>query len=226
MGTSAPVRELTAADAQAAGSALALAFETDPHMLWIFRDASRRLSRLQRMWTTLIERTWFDRGSCHILEHQAGACVWLPPGSWQMNLAAQARLLPPLAGAIRDALPRLLRVHFFNDQKHPHQPGHWYLATIGVAPDWQGRGYGHALLAPVLRRCDQDRIPAYLEATSPRNRAFYERNGFEVIEQCTYANGAITTWRMWREPRLSRDVHPGTFPEAAVKPATLQDYST
>jgi hypothetical protein len=46
---------------------------------------------------------------------------------------------------------------------------------------------------------------AYLEATSPRNRAFYERNGFEVIEQCTYARGAITTWRMWREPIRSHD---------------------
>ena len=181
------MRELAAADAHAAGSALALAFETDPHMLWIFRDASRRLSRLQRMWTTLIERTWLERANCHILEHQAGACVWLPPDSWQMSLAAQARLLPPLAGAIRDALPRLLRVHFFNDHKHPREPAHWYLATIGVAPAWQGRGYGQALLEPVLRRCDQDRVPAYLEATSPRNRAFYERNGFEVIEQCTYA---------------------------------------
>jgi ribosomal protein S18 acetylase RimI-like enzyme len=196
------VRELTVADAQAAGSVLALAFETDPHMQWIFRDASRRMSRLQRMWTTLIERTWIERGSCHILEHQA-ACVWLPPDSWQMSLAAQAQLLPPLTGAVRDALPRLLKVHFFNDRKHPRAPAHWYLATVGVAPAWQGRGYGQALLKPVLRRCDQDRVPAYLEATSPRNRAFYERNGFEVIEQCTYAGGAITTWRMWREPTRS-----------------------
>ena len=173
------VRELTATDAQAAGSVLALAFETDPHMQWIFRDASRRLSRLQRMWTTLIERTWLERGSCHILEHQA-ACIWLPPDSWQMNLITQAQLLPPLTGTVRDALPRLLRVHFFNDHKHPREPAHWYLATIGVAPAWQGRGYGQALLEPILNRCDRDREPAYLEATSPRNRAFYERNGFEV----------------------------------------------
>ena len=160
------------------------------------------------MWTMLIARTWLERGSCHILDRQAGACVWLPPGGWQMSPAAQAKLLPPLAGAIRDALPRLLKVHFFNDYKHPREPPHWYLVTIGVAPAWQGRGYGQALLEPVLGRCDQDRVPAYLEATSPRNRAFYERNGFEVIEQCTYARGAVTTWRMWREPIRSPSSSP------------------
>jgi len=38
------VRELTAADAHAAGSALALAFETDPHMQWIFHDSGQRLA--------------------------------------------------------------------------------------------------------------------------------------------------------------------------------------
>ena len=199
------VQELSAADVHAAGSALALAFETDPHMQWIFHDTARRLARLQRMWTMLIERAWLERGSCHILEYQAGACIWLPPDDWQMSLAAQARTVLPLAASIRDGLRRLLWVHFFNDHKHPREPAHWYLATIGVAPAWQGRGYGQALLEPVLRRCDQDRVPAYLEATSPRNRAFYERNGFEAIERCTYARGAITTWRMWREPTSSHD---------------------
>ena len=202
------VRALTAADARGAGSVLALAFESDPHMQWIFRDASRRLGRLQRMWTTLLERTWLERANCYVLERHAGACVWLPPDGWQLSLAAQAQLLAPLAGAVRDALPRLVRAHSFNAHKHPHRPAHWYLATIGVAPALQCRAYGQALLEPGLRRCERDGVGAYLEASSPRNRAFYERNGFEVIEQCTYVGGALTTWRMWREPVLSSSHRP------------------
>jgi GNAT superfamily N-acetyltransferase len=181
------VRELAPADAQAAAFALALAFDHDPHMRWIFRDDRRRLSRLARMWATLIERMWLEHGGCYVLKQNAGAAVWLPPDSWLISPAAQAQLVVPLLGATRDALPRLLRVHFFNDRKHPRQPAHWYLATTGVMPAWQARGYGQALLRPALERCDRNRVPAYLEATTPRNRAFYERNGFKVVEECTYA---------------------------------------
>jgi len=92
------------------------------------------------MWAMLIERAWVQRGSCHVLEHQADACVWLPPDDWQISLAAKARMLLPLAAAIRDALPRLLWVHFFNGHKHPREPAHWYLATIGEAPACRAAG--------------------------------------------------------------------------------------
>jgi hypothetical protein len=139
------VRELVAGDAHAAGSALALAFETDPHMQWIFHDAGRRLARLQRMWTTLIERAWLERGSCHILEHGAGACIWLPPDGWQMSLAAQARMLPPLAAAIRDALPRLLGCIFSTTTSIHASPrtGIWRRSA------WRRRGRA----AGTARRC-------------------------------------------------------------------------
>jgi GNAT superfamily N-acetyltransferase len=170
-------------------------------------------SRLARMWASLIERTWLEHGGCYELKPHAGAAVWLPLDSWLISPAAQAQLVAPLLGATRDALPRVLRVHFFNDHKHPRQPAHWYLATTGVMPAWQARGYGQASVRPAVERCDRDRLPAYLEATTPRNRAFYERNGFEVVEECTYAAGAVTTWRMWREPMQStvRPLHERTL---------------
>jgi RimJ/RimL family protein N-acetyltransferase len=60
---------------------------------------------------------------------------------------------------------------------HPQEP-HWYLPLLGVDPMKQGRGYGSALLVHALERCDRDRLPAYLEASSPRNKALYERHGF------------------------------------------------
>jgi hypothetical protein len=37
------------------------------------------------------------------------------------------------------------------------------------------------LLRHALERCDRDRLPAYLDATSPRNRALYARHGFEEL---------------------------------------------
>ena len=35
-------------------------------------------------------------------------------------------------------------------------------------------------MRPVPERCNDKKIPAYPEATSPRNRALYQRHGFEA----------------------------------------------
>ena len=53
----------------------------------------------------------------------------------------------------------------------------------------------------MLERCDTDRAPAYLEASSARSRGLYERNGFEAVEECRYAEDGPPLWRMWREPK-------------------------
>jgi GNAT superfamily N-acetyltransferase len=86
------------------------------------------------------------------------------------------------------------------EKKHPHEQ-HYYLPIIGVAPDWQGKGFGGALLRPILDRCDSKGLPAYLEASSMRSRALYERHGFELVEELKVAEDAPPLWRMWREPK-------------------------
>jgi GNAT superfamily N-acetyltransferase len=83
----------------------------------------------------------------------------------------------------------------------PEHPPHYYLPFLGVDPPWQGRGLGGALLAPVLQRCDRESVPAYLEASTARNRALYERHAFAVTEEFKLARDAPMQWRMWRAPR-------------------------
>ncbi len=97
-------------------------------------------------------------------------------------------------------MPRILRVLAFLDTKHPHEP-HYYLPFLGVEPASQGRGIGSALMRPILERCDREGMPAYLEASSERNRALYERHGFELIEEVRLPGGGPPMWRMWREAR-------------------------
>lgn len=180
---------------------LALAFASDPHFAWIVRDERIRLARLERSFAIFIRRLWLppDQGFVH--ERLVGAALWLPPDRWHVSLLTQLRLGPATTWALRGDTPRLLRALNFIERRHPRQPPHWYLPIVGVAPAWQGRGYGAALLRPVLDRCDRERTPAYLEASTPRNRALYERHGFEVVEESTYASDAPPMWRMWRPPR-------------------------
>jgi arginine/ornithine N-succinyltransferase beta subunit len=53
----------------------------------------------------------------------------------------------------------------------------------------------------MLARADDEGMPAYHEATSPRNRALYERHGYVDQGAFTLPDGGPTLWRMWREPR-------------------------
>jgi hypothetical protein len=54
-------------------------------------------------------------------------------------------------------------------------------------------------MAPLLERCDRDSAPVYLEATSDRNRALYERHGFRAHGDIRLPDGP-SLWRMWRDP--------------------------
>jgi hypothetical protein len=53
----------------------------------------------------------------------------------------------------------------------------------------------------MLARADREGVPAYHEATSPRNRALYERHGYVNQGEFVLPDGGPTLWRMWREPR-------------------------
>ena len=82
--------------------------------------------------------------------------------------------------------------------QRPSEP-HWHLALHGVDPLHQGLGLGSALLAPVLDACDQQSLPAYLEATNDASVPFYTRHGFEV-RGVIQAGTSPRLWAMQRDP--------------------------
>ncbi|HVE68616.1 MAG TPA: GNAT family N-acetyltransferase [Solirubrobacteraceae bacterium] len=178
---------------------LAAAFYDDPVGGWVYRDDGRRLARLEALFALSHRRVWQRHDEVWVTEHDAGAAVWMPPGTAKTGTWEDLRLMPPtIRSAGRDSV-RLLRLLSAFDKKHPHEREHWYLPFVGVTPEYQGRGFGAALLRRVLDRCDADGTPAYLEASAPRNRALYERHGFVVREEIRVADSP-PVWAMWREP--------------------------
>jgi GNAT superfamily N-acetyltransferase len=180
-------------------AALGAAFEDDPAATWLVPDDARRRALLEKSFALFLERIWLAQDECYTTENGVGAAVWELPGQWKLGIVEQLRLLPRLAMTYRRHMPRLGRTITALESEHPEQP-HYYLPFVGVTPEWQGRGVGAALLKPVLDRCDSERMPAYLEASSPRNRALYERHAFAVTQEFRLGKGSPPLWRMWREP--------------------------
>jgi GNAT superfamily N-acetyltransferase len=113
-----------------------------------------------------------------------------------------------LGEAVEEYEERLSEILGLMAEKHPTEP-HYYLFLLGTRLEWQGRGLGSSLMAPVLEACDRNRVPAYLEATSERNKQLYLRHGFEVTDEIPLPDGPMM-WPMWRSPclRSGQRAHP------------------
>ncbi len=192
-------RAVQPADVPALAATLAQAFHHNPGMGWAYRNERTRLERLSRGFAGYLKLMWLPHGECVTTDGLAGAALWMPPGAWNLPAATRLRLLPRVVATARTDAARVLRFYAIAEKKHPHEP-HWYLAVLGVDPSRQGRGYGSHLMAPVLERCDVERLPAYLETDTERNVALYERHGFRVTEEFPLPGGGPPLWLMWRDP--------------------------
>lgn len=63
---------------------------------------------------------------------------------------------------------------------------HHHLQVIGVNPDFSGQGLGSKLIQKGINRAANCKsgYACYLEASNPRNRNFYEKQGFCLIKEC------------------------------------------
>jgi GNAT superfamily N-acetyltransferase len=177
---------------------LTAAFLDDPVMHWAFPDDAVRARRLPVMWRYVAGGIYLPRGACTTLPGHDAVAIWGPPGAatgdefWEEH---GARFAEDMEGDLErmNALGESMAEH------HPHDHDHWYLLAIGTRPEAQGGGLGSVLLAHTLATADELRQPAYLEATSTRSRALYERFGFEAIAPFS-PEGCPPLWGMWREP--------------------------
>jgi GNAT superfamily N-acetyltransferase len=134
----------------------------------------------------------------------ACAAVWLPPGKYprgtRRDLMTNLRGVPTfvrsgrrLSGAIR-LLTALDKAH------HDIAGPHYYLAILGTDPLHQRTGAGTATLQPVLQRCDEEGIVAYLETQKEENIAYYARHAFDLIEKIEVSD-VPPVWTLSRQPR-------------------------
>ena len=74
------------------------------------------------------------------------------------------------------------------------------LPIPGHGPGVPGARHRSAFLRAMLTRADQEGFPAYHEATTPRNRALYERHGY-LTQVSSSSPTAGRRCGAWRSPR-------------------------
>ncbi len=171
------------------------AFAADPIVRWVLPDAAGYLATFPQT-VQLMAGQAFDAGTADVSDDHAGAALWLAP-----DLTPDEEGLVELTqrAVVPERLPDVFALLEQMDEHRPDVPC-WYLPFMGVDPTGQGQGLGSTLLRRGLDRCDDDHLPAYLEASSPRNRALYERHGFAVVGEIR-AGDSPPLWPMTRAAR-------------------------
>jgi len=130
-----------------------------------------------------------------------GAALWTAPGRKAFDLSVLKQMaLGPLMLSIA-GVSGMRRGFALADQLetyHPKVP-HAHLVFLGVATNAQGRGVGSELLKHTLAPLDAAGTVAYLECSTERNAALYQRHGFEVTGEFDRPN--LHMWTMARQPQ-------------------------
>jgi GNAT superfamily N-acetyltransferase len=190
---------LTAVDAEAAGGLLTRAFRDAPHFVQGIPDPERRLAYCSSLFTVAI------RYGCRLGEawaigstssQMAGVAFWIamPEPEWTPEFQTELGfdVLEDEWGSLVHELhaPVQHAVDAISDL-----PEHWrYLDMIGVDPQWQGQGFGGALLRKVLADAAEARLPVALVTHTSENDSFYLHHGFSLLCQGTTPGSDLPFW--------------------------------
>jgi len=194
------IRKASPEDIPRLADSLARAFQDDPGWSHVLPDPGDRTERLRLFFETELRGVAMPLGLVWTTEEVVGGAVWAPPDAWRVPLTTTAREVFPMIRVFGRRLLVALHTRLRMERRHPGKPPHWYLAFMGVAPEWQGRGIGSELMRPALETLDVEGAPAYLEASTPRSRSLYERAGFAVTGEFSLPSSGPPLWQMWREP--------------------------
>jgi GNAT superfamily N-acetyltransferase len=189
------IETAAAADEERCLAVLTLAFGGDPPCRWAWPDPQQYLEAFPRF-ARAFGGGAIGHGTAFYYEGFSGVALWLPPGA----APDEESLVKMIEDTVTDERKGAMFSMFEQmDALHPLE-AHWHLPLIGVDPAHQGKGIGSALLSHILNVCDDQNVPAYLEATSPRNVPLYERHGFEAVGSIQVADSPQII-AMLRKPR-------------------------
>jgi ribosomal protein S18 acetylase RimI-like enzyme len=162
-------------DLDALSAVIADAFHDLPPSPWLIADDADRRRIFPGYFRLYLEHA-LAAGTVHTTPARDSAALWIPVDS--RPPPAPDGYPTRLADATSPWTPRFIQFDAALDDRHPAAFRHHHLAVLAVRPDCQGQGVGTALLSFHHDRLDRHETPAYLEASSLRNRQMYSRHGY------------------------------------------------
>lgn len=175
-------------DSGKAGEVLGRAFFETEQWMALLPDPTVRERKLMQMFAGTVKLTFAAGGVVERTPRFEAVALWLPPGRsiglWPVVksgfASARFAVTPPFPN-----MRRMMATLRAFDESHKRQmpDPHWYLMALGVDPAHQHRGHGSEAVRWGIQRADEDNRPIYLETETDANAGFYEKLGFEVLDE-------------------------------------------
>jgi len=189
--------------ARPAGEVLARAFNDDPALIRFVTEPRKRVELLRSMFRMVVSHAILKGEVYAVSSKMEGIAVWIPSGVsdigfWEMLRGGGLTLL--FKGG-REFLSKMKRDEdFARELRRRLAPTpHWYLAVLGVDPEFQGKGFASRLLKPMLARLDAEKLPAYLETPTEGYVALYRHFGFKLLQEVMMPGSGTKMWVMLRQ---------------------------
>lgn len=196
------VAELTTKDTDWASKLLEQAFYTDQLLNFIYSDTIDEPGKLNSFFRATF-RLAALYGVCLGTTEQDGVLMMLPPDQIDVSIFKMIKsgMMPALFKLGLPSLSRMMRFMDFAEKEHKGaiSSDHYYIMTVGVLPEKQGKGVGKKLMARALEIVDTNKVACFLETQNPDNVPIYQKLGFEVVSDKEIPKGGLHNWGMLRE---------------------------
>ncbi|MDP4203744.1 MAG: GNAT family N-acetyltransferase [Bacteroidota bacterium] len=167
-------------------------FKNDPCIQWLTAQ-SRHRNKLDVIMDYTIDET-LENGYIYVTEDNSAVAMWKNEAKERFTWNFIKRNLIFLFKMGVPCVIRNLKSKADSCRQFPKRQKYWYLYTIGVLPEAQGKGLASKLMNPVIEKCKHLHLPLFLETANTRNVEIYRKKGFVVTE--TLAHGSTTLFYM------------------------------
>lgn len=132
------------------------------------------------------------------------AALWMPPGHWPPTISksVQAGILGVLWNIGFSGTKRILidfqqqsdacKRKYLRDENGKRLKRYHYLFIIATDLPARGKGLASEIIRQWQRKATEDQLPIWLEASTPRARDVYLRQGFKVVQELRMGKGTHT----------------------------------
>lgn len=117
-----------------------------------------------------------------------------------LNIIRSGVIIPALniKRKLGDIMQQLIKLTD-EDKSKLNIGAYFYLSVIGVAQEFQGKGFGGKMLRALINKSEKEGKSLYLETQNEQNVSLYEKFGFETIKTIKIPDLNLPIWEMVRK---------------------------